>query len=487
MKMREVLKTLDLGNSVAEFDDSLERYFVETETFRALVENRVDVVAGDKGTGKTALFRILERRYRRLPELESVEVITAFNPTGNPVFQRLVHEQPLTEGQYRSVWKAYFLSLVGNWALNIAGEDASDSFRALHQLLSRTGLRANDDSPQTIFNRLANSLRRLLNPKAAEMSLTFSETGVPIVTPRVEFGKDEPQGTPEVSHEVALRLLNTCIEELGCSVWVILDRLDEAFQGFPAVEVPALRALLRSYLDLLEFEHIRLKLFVRRDLFRKVVAGGFVNLTHVNARKTEIIWDEDDLLNLLCKRMKESGQFLAQINAQGGSNEEIFAAVFPSQIDVGERKPTTWNWIMSRIRDGNHVKPPRNLIDLIMKAREAQIRREDREPRQFERGLAIIEADSFRRALSRLSDERVEDTLLAEAGEAVELIERFKNEKSEHNRESLTKLLGMRNGELEDAIRRLTDIGFLEEIGQTFKVPMLYREGMQIVQGKAFD
>jgi hypothetical protein len=45
------------------------------------------------------------------------------------------------------------------------------------------------------------------------------------------------------------------------------------------MEVPALRALLRTYLDLTEFEHIKLKLFVRRDLFSRITAGGFVNLT----------------------------------------------------------------------------------------------------------------------------------------------------------------------------------------------------------------
>src|SRR6056297_576699 len=230
MTMKDLLAVLNLGNSVAEFDDALESYFVETEPFRALVEGRVDVVAGDKGTGKTAIFRILERRYRQLPELEDTEVITAFNLTGNPVFQRLVHEAPLTEGQYRSVWKAYFLSLIGNWALNIAGEAASPNFTALHQLLDRTGLRTNDDTPQTIFSRLINSLRRVFKPQAAEVKFTMSETGIPIVSPRVEFGGEDENQIDEVSHEAALRLLNACIAELGVTVWVALDRLDEAFQ-----------------------------------------------------------------------------------------------------------------------------------------------------------------------------------------------------------------------------------------------------------------
>jgi hypothetical protein len=483
--MSEVLRMLEIGNSVAEFDDELEKYFVETEAFRSLVHGRADVVAGDKGTGKTALFRILQKKYRQLPELENVEVITAFNPTGNPVFQRLVQEQPLTEGQYRSVWKTYFLSLVGNWSLRIAA-GSSPSFSQLGELLERAGLDFNDDNPATVFNRLVNLVKKVI-PAAAEAKFTLSETGIPIVVPRLEFGVREQAANEEVSHEDALRLLDTCIGELGLQVWLVLDRLDEAFQGFPAVEVPALRALLRSYLDLGAYRNLRLKLFVRRDLFRKIIGAGFVNLTHINARKIEIVWDEDDLLSLLCRRIRESGDFVNRLGAADFNNAQLFAAVFPEQVDAGKRKPTTWNWVMARIRDGNQVKPPRNLIDLSMKAREAQLRREERDARVFARGVPIIESDAMRRALSRLSEERVEDTLMAEAGDAAGLVERFRKQRSEHSRESLEQVLERRNGELDVAIRRLQEIGFLEETGQTYKIPMLYRDGLQIVQGKAFD
>jgi hypothetical protein len=216
------------------------------------------------------------------------------------------------------------------------------------------------------------------------------------------------------------------------------------------------------------------------------VKGGFVNLTHVNARKVEIVWDEDDLLNLLCRRIREGGAVLTALGVPTETNEQLYAAVFPSQIDAGERKPTSWNWIMSRIRDGNHVKPPRNLIDLVMKAREAQIRREERDPREFANGLPVIEADAIRRALSRLSAERVEDTLLAEAGDAAPMIERFRGAKSEHDVASLATLLGVTLDQLPSAAKALIEIGFLEQVGATYKVPLLYRDGLEIVQGKAF-
>jgi hypothetical protein len=159
MKMGYVLKKLDLGNSVAEFDEALRTYFVETEPFRQLVQNRVDVVAGDKGTGKTAIFRILQERHRHLEEMRGIEVIAGFNPSGNPVFQRLTQEQLLTEAQYASLWKACALSLVGNWILESFGEDATASTPALDEM-------------------------------------------IPIVTTKVEFGKEPAPGSvAQIRHE----------------------------------------------------------------------------------------------------------------------------------------------------------------------------------------------------------------------------------------------------------------------------------------------
>jgi len=488
MEMRTLVTKLDLGNSVAEFDNQLERYFVETETFHKLIANQADVVAGDKGTGKTAMFRILQRRYTTIPELKKVEVITGFNPSGNPVFQRLAQQALLTEGQYGSVWKAYIFSLVGNWLLDVYSGEFTENMAALDRLLSQTSLRSGDGNPQTIFSKIVNAVARYLNPQSVEVGLTLSEVGIPIITPKVEFAKtgESKEAAKTVPHEEALSLLDRCLEDADLTVWIVLDRLDEAFQGFPKTEIPALRALFRAYLDLLAYTRLGLKIFVRRDLFRKITQGGFVNLTHVNARKIEIVWDEKDLQNLLCRRIRESNGIVGMLGVSDAPDQQVFDAVFPEQVDIGKNKPTTWSWIMSRIRDGNQVTPPRNLIDLVSKAREAQLRREQREGRTFAKGVPLIEADSIRSALRRLSAERVEDTLLAEAGELAGSIERLRDGKAEHNVSSLAKVLGIAEAEVKAAIKPLLELGVLEQTGETYKIPMLYRDGLEITQGKAF-
>lgn len=489
MQLKNLLRELDLGNSVAEFDQALDRYFVETEAFRALTLDKADVIAGEKGTGKTALYRVFSRRYPAIPEMKEVEVVPGFNVAGNPVFQRLAHIAPLSEGQYVTVWKTYFLSLVGNWLLELYETSQTKRMRELDSLLLQIGLRSNDDSAETIFSKLINVFSRLLTPKSAEVSFSLSETGIPVVAPKLEFETPPPSAdrADVISHESALGDLNAALEEVKLTAWVALDRLDEAFQGFPAVEIPVLRALLRTYLDLLAYPRIRLKLFVRNDLFRKVIQGGFVNLTHINARKTEIVWEEEDLLSLFSRRVRESEAFVSALGLSGRGDNENFDRIFPKQVDQGPRKPTTWSWMMSRIRDGNGIKPPRNLIDLIVKAKEAQIRSEERSPREYSPDRPIIEADSIRRAQRALSETRVQDTLLAEAADFVPTIEKFRDGKAEHNENSLATLLGVSASNVRAAVKPLLEMGFLEEVGGSFKVPMLYRDGLRITQGKAFS
>lgn len=492
MNIHDVLNKLDLGSSVAEYEDELERYFVETDTFRALVEDKADIIAGEKGTGKTALYQYLQRRYPEMTELAHVEVLTGFNPSGSPMFQRLVYAEPFTEGQYVTIWKTYILSLAGNWLLHLCEGAFSDTTRELDGLLNKIGLRSQDDAAQTVFTRLIGWAQRLLNPKAAGVEITFDALGIPTIVPRLEFADPaSPEGSDLeadlILHDDALHLLNTALAENDITVWIALDRLDEAFVGYPDVEIPALRALLRTYLDLLAYDRLRLKIFVRKDLFRKITRDRFVNLTHVNARKREIIWDEEDLFTLICKRIRENERFMALVEQPDSSDQELFEMIFPDQVDAGERRPTTWNWILNRTRDGHGTIPPRNLIDLVNKAKEEQLRREQRDPRIYTAGLPLIEPDALKRALIRLSTDRVEDTLLAEASrEVAVLIEAFKDGKAEHNDDSMANLFGVDPNQARSFARVLVELGFFEQSTDSYKIPLLYRDGLNISRGKAF-
>ncbi len=232
------------------------------------------------------------------------------------------------------------------------------------------------------------------------------------------------------------------------------------------------------------WEAVRLKLFLRNDLFRRIIEGGFVNLTHINARKVEIRWDEESLRDLLDRRLRENVDLTKTLSTADGKSP--FDAIFPPQVDVGSRKPATWTWMMGRIRDGNYVRPPRNLIDLMQKSVDDALRREERDRSQFVQERPIIRSESIKAGLRALSKQRVEDTLLAEAGSLAHLVDEFRFGKAEHNENSVAQVLGQGVEELRRSINFLKEIGFLEPSGGSLKIPILYRDGLAITQGKAF-
>lgn len=53
-----LLQSLDFGSSIAEQDTLLESARVETSAFTDLLQDKVDLIPGTKGSGKSALFRI---------------------------------------------------------------------------------------------------------------------------------------------------------------------------------------------------------------------------------------------------------------------------------------------------------------------------------------------------------------------------------------------------------------------------------------------
>jgi hypothetical protein len=489
MKALQLLKELDFGNSVAEFDEQLDAYFVETQIYSDFIDGKYDIVSGDKGTGKTAIYRIVRDKHRDIPQLSDVELIAGFNDAGNPVFQRLSQSEQLQEGEYITVWKSYITSLLGNYILNIFEGGHTAKMAELDKVLNAVGLRSKDATASTIFSQLTNLLRSFGKPNRASLKFSVTESGLPVLAPTIDFSTVETHDEGAqviVNSDDAMNLLNETIKEAETKIWLVLDRLDEAFAGYSLIEVPVLRALFRVYLDMQAYSNIKLKLFVRNDLFRKVVRGGFVNLTHVNARRIQIKWHPDDLYALLCRRIREKPEFM-QAFGDSLADVDIFFKVFPAQVDIGKKNPTAWNWILGRIRDGNGIAPPRNLIDFVNKAKELQARREERDPRELDGSMPLIEAESLRRALSELSEQRVQDTLLAESGEYAAVISGFKNGKAEHNIESLLAIVQSDAAKPQEIIDELEAIGFLEKTGSTFKVPMLYRSGLRITQGKAFS
>ena len=78
-----------------------------------------------------------------------------------------------------------------------------------------------------------------------------------------------------MSVDSLLAVADEVLELNNLSAWVVFDRLDVAFSESHDLEANALRALFKCYLDLLSYPNIALKIFLRNDIWTKIVDGGF--------------------------------------------------------------------------------------------------------------------------------------------------------------------------------------------------------------------
>ena len=191
-------------------------------------------------------------------------MLPGFNPAGAPVFQRLAEGDPLREGQYVTVWKAYMLSLIGNWVLQMNEGAFSSKMKDLDELLVKTGLRSPDDTASAIFSQIVNLFKRLMHPTSTEVAVTITPDGLPILTQHIEFGDPSDDTETLVRHDEALSLLNEVLQEIGFRAWVVgnyaslverfrdgrAERNEESLSSTLGVTAEELRAAIKPLLEL---------------------------------------------------------------------------------------------------------------------------------------------------------------------------------------------------------------------------------------------
>src|SRR5208337_747740 len=104
---------------------------------------------------------------------------------------------------------------------------------------------------------------------------------------------------------------------------------------------------------------------------------------------------------------------LNQVTIQDpASRRDAFFRLFPDKIDTGSRKPDTWTWICSRVRDGNGVQTPRDVHALIVASADLQRNRLDLG--QDVDAPELIGSRAIKAGLSVVSRDKIQTTLIAE-------------------------------------------------------------------------
>ena len=491
MNKRAVLTATDFGKRIAEDEvDALESYFVETEQWRKVFAGDIDVVYGPKGSGKSAIYSLLFKKTEELAKRQIV-VIAGENVMGAPVFRDLVAEGSSSEEQLRGLWKLYFLSLLAKTFRS--NQITNSSATQVVDALEAAGLVSLGWTLKRILRSVLEYVRRF--EISGEVKIN-PMTGLPDFGGKITLGEPTSEQRKDgfVSADLLLELADEALGQAPLKIWMVLDRLDVAFVDSEQLEANALRALFRVYLDMIGFNNISLKVFLRDDIWQRITQSGFREASHIT-RYTRITWDPQSLLNLVVRRalhndsLREHYKVVPKdILANAQLQQQLFYRIFPVQVDTGLGKTSTLNWVLARTRDGTKQTAPREVIHLVSSAREQQLRSlEVGNPEPP--GETLIDRSALKAALPDVSRERFHQTLCAEHAALKPLLMRLEGGKTQQTVKTLAKIWGGTESRALSNAERLTEIGFFEKRGPQeqplFWVPFIYRDALKMTQGPA--
>ncbi len=501
-----LLEGLDLGSSVAESDTLLEAARIETSAFSDLLNDRVDLVPGTKGSGKSALFRIF---VDFLPEIllrqRKVVVAHGVQAPGDPVFHAFTDRfSKLSEEEFVSFWCIYLVSLAHEQFikgqryreyLGHANSEMQSFLRAcatakIPDIQAKKSLK---DILEWSLHVLASWRPKLtFKPPDASGELELDLFGTKKEDRSEKAEESSEHSLPHYVNDVK-QSLEAVLVASRLSLWLMVDRLDEIFPRRSDVERTALRGILRA-MRYFASANIRVKVFLRDDMLEQVVKtdAGFTALTHLTVRQADTLrWTQDQILAMVVKRFFANDGLVNyleinrdQLEASPSYRTKCFDKIFPSTVFKGTNQSPTIRWIYNRCADGRGVVTPRDVLDLLIRAKQRQQDVYAADPE----GTSdwVIGAAAIRYGFEELSKRKRQTYLQAEFPHLWRNIEKFSGGKTDYNESALQSLLGL-GWKL--SVENLIDIGFLSrrtrKTEAVYSIPFLYRYGMNLTQGMA--
>lgn len=353
VRLRRLLSNLGYGQAETEDAAGFARRFHPVAEHIRAFDPDIALVVGDRGTGKSALFRavfengLLPALARHAPDprlpsqaLERVAWIQAY-PLQRDFPDALSLRRYLDTNDLEGALKLWFAYLV----------------RVL-----RSQLEEEDNAPLSgIWDQPGGAPQRVLSA--------------------FDAAEDEPL--------LALDRLDEALQKQDRWIFVGYDELD-TLGGY---DWQAMRRALSGLIGFWasyarRWRRLRVKLFVRTDLFRRHANFGGADLAKLAANRAELTWSDRNLFAMLIKRIVNTHEDL-YVYGKGSKvplkPEDRDLGYIPDlqrdedarpliECMVGQfmgasaKKGRTFSWLIDHLRDGRGQVAPRNLVRLFEQA-----------------------------------------------------------------------------------------------------------------------
>ncbi|MFC9995554.1 P-loop ATPase, Sll1717 family [Nocardia sp. NPDC127526] len=454
------LADLTFGSEEAERDEFLDRSFVHRGKLKAIVGQRRSLVIGDRGSGKSAIFR-------KLCTDESVDRtridVRPVANTGELLHRIVDGDSWLDVDGLRAVWLIVVASVVASALPASASKrlrrDAADLRAALGMA-----------EPPGPGRRM---LRALVHPLRGT-SVKFAVGPVNLET-QLPSGAETGSRRAEVDVEAFLREADHTLRQAGRRVLVLFDRIDETFKYDRAKQEAVVQSLLQAEGRVSLFENIGLTIFLRTDLFELY---DIQEKNKVVSRTLTLEWSEDQWLQVLIRRVLANEELakLADRARNADGSLKIRAAlemIFPTEI---EGRPID-RWLIDSLRNGNGDISPRSAVLLLHLTRELSNKSDE-----YVTDLPLFPEDSVTPAMTKVSDlsfsEVVNDFKVAPSF----VLNCRAGKLTEFALHEVADLFEESEGKISEQVRLLERLGFLERVVREtetgtrslFRIPRLY-------------
>jgi hypothetical protein len=470
LKVPFKLADLKFGDEAAERDDLLSASYVQRPSAKTILGQNQTIVVGDRGSGKSAIFRKLAEDAAPAYQQKRAEICPVTN-TGDLLHKIIADDKAwLDTDALRAAWLVVVAALVAKTAPASAPKNLRRDAAALRAALGFPG----EAGASSLAKRAFRAIARLAGGTTLKFTVGPAELEV-----QLPSGSTARAGNASVDVDSFLRETDALLGESGRRAVVMFDRIDETFKYDRPRQQAVVQALLQAEAQVSLLENVQLIVFLRTDLFELY---DIQEKNKLVSRTFTIEWAEEEWLQVLVRRVlaNEPLERLARrlSVADGGADVRAgLEVLFPPEI---EGQPVD-RWLIESLRNGNGDISPRLAVLLLYLARQRAAR-----PDAVVSALPLFTAVEAGEAMTKLSDlsfsEVVNDFKVGPS-----FVQNCRAGKLEmFALDDVRDLFDEAEGKISDQVRLLERLGFLERIVRQrstetgtvreslFRIPRLY-------------
>lgn len=301
----DVLENFVIGDPEGKNDSLLEECLCQIPPIREFLIGKKDIVLGEKGAGKTALFRMLTEGKLSFKEAngKTIKIMSLDESIEYKQLKSIIEERiqlsadnNLEAVKYHFIWEVFITYKVLNYVVDELelGRDLLEQYKRDFEI----GLGFTDKKVGIMQFLLSH--KKTVGIKLDQLHPTSSNFYISAepVSHEAENGEILKIDLKEVKRKLTQVLVQKNIE-----LRVLLDRIDEfVIKEDYEVQKKLLEGLMQCYRSYATSSQIKINPFLRTDIFNRLDISG-LGADKILSKTIHLKWEKNDLRELIARRL----------------------------------------------------------------------------------------------------------------------------------------------------------------------------------------